>query len=245
MQREGRTALRVAVWAVLAGAAVGVLATIAGVVHACGNASLWAERWMADVPTDQGYSAFCVVEADRSAVSVLVQFSSLAPAGTMSIEAVHEEITRDWEAEKAAWKVDTMIGSPATSVLATEPAGWHRGLSDPRDTESGRWRETIYGWPYRCFLVRGRQVRDGPLTLANIPKTMYGEPGWSIAWGEAIRSVAILGSPAAVLTVAVLLASGAARRRWRKRKGRCPSCGYDLRGVPAGCPECGLPQPEA
>ena len=29
------------------------------------------------------------------------------------------------------------------------------------------------------------------------------------------------------------------RRRLRQREGRCPSCGYDLRGSPGRCPECG------
>jgi hypothetical protein len=33
-------------------------------------------------------------------------------------------------------------------------------------------------------------------------------------------------------------APGVLRRRTRKRRGRCPACGYDLRGL-ARCPECG------
>jgi hypothetical protein len=37
-----------------------------------------------------------------------------------------------------------------------------------------------------------------------------------------------------------LLLAGAARfRRYRKAVQRCPTCGYDLRATPEGCPECG------
>ena len=35
-------------------------------------------------------------------------------------------------------------------------------------------------------------------------------------------------------------APGVVRRRVRKRRGRCPACGYDLRASSGGpCPECG------
>lgn len=43
-------------------------------------------------------------------------------------------------------------------------------------------------------------------------------------------------------TILLLLIGGPGmvRRRLRRQKGRCPSCGYNLRGdLPVGCPECG------
>jgi len=42
---------------------------------------------------------------------------------------------------------------------------------------------------------------------------------------------------AAVAPTSRLIA--AARQRRRTRRGRCPSCGYDLRATPERCPECG------
>ena len=40
-------------------------------------------------------------------------------------------------------------------------------------------------------------------------------------------------------TVCVLAASRQWRRDQRAKDGRCPDCGYDLRGTVARCPECG------
>jgi hypothetical protein len=36
-----------------------------------------------------------------------------------------------------------------------------------------------------------------------------------------------------------LVLAGAGRRWWRRRRGRCPACGYDLSGSSTVCPECG------
>ncbi len=45
-----------------------------------------------------------------------------------------------------------------------------------------------------------------------------------------------------VFALLVMYAAGAARRRYRRRRGRCIACGYDLRGLSgAVCPECGSP----
>lgn len=61
-------------------------------------------------------------------------------------------------------------------------------------------------------------------------------------------SIAVLGWAVAIIVVAVGTVGGILdmRRYWRdlldlrrRREGLCIRCGYDLRGTPARCPECG------
>jgi hypothetical protein len=51
----------------------------------------------------------------------------------------------------------------------------------------------------------------------------------------------------AIILWLLILGPFVLRRHIRRKRGQCPKCGYDLRGIPgSGCPECGWNrQPEA
>ena len=104
----------------------------------------------------------------------------------------------------------------------------------------GMYQEThAFGWPLRCvrrrkvgapqrdFLIIDRstltQVRVTPIPVRPIATGLIGD---TVVYGAAI--------------FLVVTGPGAVRRRARRRRGRCPACGYDLRGrADAACPECG------
>ena len=62
--------------------------------------------------------------------------------------------------------------------------------------------------------------------------------------GTYIRRGWIVSAPAWGVTLLVIISAAfcwlpTARRQLRRRSGRCPECGYDLRATPDRCPECG------
>lgn len=145
---------------------------------------------------------------------------------------------------------------PPAWTLMTDPPG-----ADDIDQER---QELAIGWPYPALagaLVRSRQAfvpgRRGPgwtiIDGKEIPisdpqriamMSMTGQidlmPTRPI-WGGFLLNTAFFALPVWVffLLVAGFIAFGP-RRWWRRKRGRCPRCAYDLRrDFARGCPECG------
>lgn len=129
--------------------------------------------------------------------------------------------------------------------------------------------ETRAGWPFRAFECRNtaqlaiftgsssmmvQRAPAGPLDGGwELPAFTGGRIGGALGgamggtwraiplrpiWGGLLADIAILG----VAWLVVLFGFSAMRARSRRRRGRCASCGYDLRssGVTHDrCPECG------
>ena len=123
-----------------------------------------------------------------------------------------------------------------TEVLGAEP-----------DVIACFFEERAEGWPFRC--VRGKRhalrtsgaqtgVRQHPLV-----RTGYiGLPGdiwipYLPIWSGLALDLVVLALPWYV----VFWVAGSGRRVYRRRRGRCGACGYDLAGLDGGtaCPECG------
>lgn len=104
-----------------------------------------------------------------------------------------------------------------------------------------------YGWPmpamryaYDCGprWVRGYQAAGAiePAWEATLFGTTYPLPTHIYAAGFAINAILFAAASAVLCTLPLVI-----RPIIRARKGRCPHCGYDRRGIAVGavCPECG------
>lgn len=84
------------------------------------------------------------------------------------------------------------------------------------------------------------------VVVAEARTTMHSRVYWNCAFVRGIGSWWLELPIAAIATAGVVLVGIAwAGRRWllRVRPGICVNCGYDLRGSPERCPECGTPAP--
>lgn len=111
---------------------------------------------------------------------------------------------------------DTAFGWPAPCLWYQVTAGFNRvTMSTTNDTLRG-----------------GILLRGSPESRAGTFRALPLRPIW---WGLSLNTLVF-----AMLWGLLLLAPPAARRAIRRRRGRCPRCGYDLAGQSApGCPECG------
>lgn len=104
------------------------------------------------------------------------------------------------------------------------------------------------GWPWRAMASESWLFTGGPggtpyreelrhnLVLATRPDGRRTIMPLRPIWPGLLGDVAVFAGAWWLLLFGV----GAARRALRRGRGRCPACGYDLRGQTAtGCPECG------
>jgi hypothetical protein len=92
------------------------------------------------------------------------------------------------------------------------------------------WDPTLIPAAWAGFGFEGRRVMG-------LPSTASGQPRWTLS-ALTVPYWAVVGVslPAPLLTLARRVVEGS-----RRRRGRCPVCGYDLRATPQRCPECGAP----
>jgi hypothetical protein len=107
------------------------------------------------------------------------------------------------------------------------------------------YNETGFGWPLASFVAD--TTYDGRVRGAGNHAVRH---RGSITWERGSRMYVLLYQPIwlgftgnalmlAGVWLFILMAPGAVRRRRRRARGLCGTCGYDLRGEAGVCPECG------
>lgn len=150
--------------------------------------------------------------------------------------------------------VTKALGVAALVMLPLSVAYWHRSHAHP---VSYRYDLTLYKsmWVYLKDGVCGVEVLSMPTRTASRtefrnPLRRIPAPTQASLWMSSrehgpYRTTWVVFPfwlPTAMLVVVGLLpiVQGPLRRFWRKARGRCEECGYDLTGNRSGrCPECG------
>jgi hypothetical protein len=116
-----------------------------------------------------------------------------------------------------------------------DPKGWHAEWGLPSLGRDWRWdftellsepffRGTGWHWRHLGFGIAIFRATDARVQRPNLIRTLV-VPHWFLCVLFALTPLARL--------------RAFHRARSRRRQGRCPACGYDLRATPGRCPECG------
>lgn len=143
---------------------------------------------------------------------------------------------------------------PVINLSIKELPGWssiarHPFAIEPVDGHHSVWEEQAFGWPFLALHGRAQLLHDGSvfseastehaIVLTPADKSrgtgMKLLPLWPV-WGGLVTNSVLFGATyMCVFSVVV-----ACRRRYRRNRGLCVICGYDLRAVDnRTCSECG------
>lgn len=167
--------------------------------------------------------------------------------------------------ESAYNAVDTLGGNTGRSTLRAELPRPVPAWATFRDHDPTPYRIPIYdghfsyhldevavGWPWRCVHgwtlwtgkwppldAQGRTTGTPALQTTTRGLVRFDENAFPLPtlpiWRGLIASLLLLALPWYLL----MHLATAGRRARRRRRGRCPVCGYDLMGIAGRCPECG------
>ena len=164
------------------------------------------------------------------------------------------------EDRREAWmnnpRLDDPSFIPAWSLLRKDWPSGLRGLGDCFQ-EGAAWYEVLMGWPIPCLYGRYTMGQSATDRMQNVYGAFPVYRNLTFSSGTTMRDVVampLIPSPLRFAASAVfygacvfaLVRSIRGIRRWyglrRLRRGCCVKCGYDLRGSPGRCPECGNTQ---
>jgi len=222
------------------GAATGILATLI----AQGCVLLW--RVYSNTPamnSPNRTTVFVHETAQRGAGNPLAWVQQLSIAGDLGFV----------EAEVSIYQSGSPMLPPGldqywTQNEAAVPGPFRALTAIPWDSRARSRLFRAFGWPYPCFRAAaswGYQWESSGGIVLKSEENANQLPGWrefiptDIYLPALVANLLVIGVP-----IGGLVAFFHARRSWLAR-GKCPSCGYDMAGLPsnAGCPECGAARP--
>jgi hypothetical protein len=137
----------------------------------------------------------------------------------------------DWDVEAVTADFDN---PPHISLATSGPRG---GLVSLKESDD-RWHWTIRRVPNETYRGGGRGGGGGRGLFSLL------KPGDLAGWTAILPLWALALPPAAFWSlVATRRITRTIRTARRAARGDCKACGYDLRGTPISCPECGRPAP--
>ncbi len=194
---------------------------------------------MFNVVTDAGWGvANCAVQAGRfDAIDSLVPAADQSDCTAYNVAAI-EDLLPKWTATAAIVQSGALAAEGALEKDRLRILYGHHTVEFDHFT----WEEAA-GWP--CLCVRsvyttGCSLQHSYRVPAPIRRFLPGMQTAELPYRPIPRGFVLNTLLYAALWPPVLALPFALRGSYRRRRGRCPRCSYNLRGdLASGCPECG------